>query len=93
MFCVSLWTLDLLLLGLINLCSVYSTSVAMITHANEILRSIDGHCAVTHQAQLDICMDALRDLSKSWLVAEHCFNIALPIVDGLRVGDDLLSTM
>jgi hypothetical protein len=59
----------------------------MIVHANEILRPMnddDDDDATAHCIQLEICMNALGDLSKSWLVAELCLDIASPVIDRLR---------
>ncbi|QKX56197.1 uncharacterized protein TRUGW13939_03297 [Talaromyces rugulosus] len=67
--------------------TVYSACVAMIVHANEILHPMndeDDVDAAAHRIQLEICINALGDLSKSWLVAELCLDIASPVIDRLR---------
>jgi predicted xylose isomerase-like sugar epimerase len=58
----------------------------MIVHANEILCPMNDDDAAAHRVQLEICMNALSDLSKTWLIAELCLGIASPVLDRLQPG-------
>lgn len=46
----------------------------------------DNDDAAARRIQLEICRNALSDLSRSWLVAELCLDIALPVLDRLQLG-------
>jgi hypothetical protein len=54
--------------------------VAMVIHANGVLLSADEQFRWVCYARIETCMNALRDLSTTWLLAEASFEICLPVV-------------
>lgn len=45
----------------------------------------DDEDAAARRIQFEICMNALSDLSRSWLVAELCLDLASPVLDRLQL--------